>query len=176
MAEQLLIGPSRVRVKLRSPWAVALLPFITLGIYHLVWWYRINRELRDVGHANGVDLGQSPTSSLPALFPGALIIIPPFVSYWRGTHRVIGVARLTGTEPVNGWIALILFIVIQPAYGAYLQSSLNKAWGSRRPGTDRHLDSGGAAACDGARRRPRRARTLGWPGRDRARRPRCADP
>src|SRR3954471_10354324 len=128
MAEQLLIGPSRARVKLRSPWAVALLPFITLGIYHLVWWYRVNRELRDVGHGNGVDLGQSPTSSLLALFPGALIIIPPFVSYWRGTERVIGVARLTGTETVNGWIALILFIVIQPAYWAYLQSSLNQAW------------------------------------------------
>jgi hypothetical protein len=124
VAEQLLIGPSRAHVKLRSP----LLPFITLGIYHLVWWYRINRELRDAGHAHGVDLGQSPTSSLLALFPGALIIIPPFVSYWRGTNRVIGVARLTGTEPVNGWIALILFIVIQPAYWAYLQSSLNKAW------------------------------------------------
>ena len=130
MAEQLLIGPSRASVKLRSPWAVALLPFITFGIYHLVWWYRINRELRDVGHANGIDLGQNPTSSLLALFPGALIIIPPFVSYYRGTNRVIGAARLTGTEPVNGWIALVLFIVIQPAYWAYLQSSLNKAWGA----------------------------------------------
>jgi Domain of unknown function (DUF4234) len=130
MAEQLLIGPSRASVKLRSPWAVALLPFITLGVYHLVWWYRINRELRDVGHANGVDLGQSPASSLLALFPGALIIVPPFVSYWRGTNRVNGAARLAGTEPVNGWIALVLFIVIQPAYWAYLQSSLNKAWGA----------------------------------------------
>jgi hypothetical protein len=140
MAEQLLIGPSRASVKLRSPWAVALLPFITLGIYHLVWWYRINRELRDVGHANGVDLGQSPTNSLLALFPGALIIIPPLVSYYRGTNRVIEAARLTGTEPVNGWIALILFIVIQPAYWAYLQSSLNKAWGAAaREPTDTSL-------------------------------------
>ncbi len=24
-------------------------PFLTLGIYHLVWWYKINREVRDVG-------------------------------------------------------------------------------------------------------------------------------
>jgi len=141
MAEQLLIGPSRARVKLRSPWAVALLPFITLGIYHLVWWYRVNRELRDVGHGNGVDLGQSPTSSLLALFPGALIIIPPFVSYWRGTYRIVGAARLTGTEPVNGWIALVLFIVIQPAYWAYLQSSLNKAWAAAARGpTDAPVD------------------------------------
>lgn len=128
MAEELLIGPSRARVKLRSPWAVALLPFITLGIYHLVWWYRINRELRDVGDARGVDLGQGPTSSLLALFPGALIIIPPLVSYWRGTKRVMTAAQHTGTEPVNGWIALILFIILQPAYWAYLQSSLNHAW------------------------------------------------
>ena len=49
MAEELLIGPSRARVKLRSPWAVALLPFITLGIYHLVWWYKINKELKAYG-------------------------------------------------------------------------------------------------------------------------------
>ena len=51
MAEELLIGRNRERVKLRSPWAVALLPFITLGIYHLVWWYRINREMRDLGQS-----------------------------------------------------------------------------------------------------------------------------
>jgi hypothetical protein len=128
MAEHLLIGPSRAHVKVRSPWAAALLPFITLGIYHLVWWYRINRELRDVGHGRRADLGEHPTNSLLALFPGALIIIPPFVTYWRGTKRVLHANELTATEPLNGWIALILFIVIQPAYWAYLQSSLNHAW------------------------------------------------
>src|SRR4051794_683084 len=160
MAEELLIGPSRARVKLRSPWAVALLPFITLGIYHLVWWYRINRELRDVGHANGVDLGQSPTNSLLALFPGGLIIIPPFVSYWRGTNRVIGVARLTGTEPVNGWIALVLFIVIQPAYWAYLQSSLTKAWAAAA----RDTSVQGAPEMTPAAARDELARTTGRDG------------
>jgi hypothetical protein len=128
MAEQLLIGPTRASVKVRSPWAAALLPFITLGIYHLVWWYRINRELRDVGQGRGVDLGQNPTNSLLALFPGALIIVPPFVSYWRGTKRVMRATELAPSEPVIGWIALLLFIVIQPAYWAYLQSSLNHAW------------------------------------------------
>ena len=56
-------------MKVRSPWAAALLPFITLGIYHLVWWYRINRELRDYGKAKGYDLGQNPTNSLLALVP-----------------------------------------------------------------------------------------------------------
>jgi Domain of unknown function (DUF4234) len=61
MAYELQIPQSQERVKIRNPWAVALLPLITLGIYHLVWWYRINRELHDYGEAKGEDLGQSPT-------------------------------------------------------------------------------------------------------------------
>jgi hypothetical protein len=143
MAEELLIGPTRAPVKLRSPWTAALLPFITLGIYHLVWWYRINRELRDVGHGRGVDLGQNPTNSLLALFPGALIIIPPLVSYWRGTKRVMRAAEIAATEPVTGWIALVLFVFIQPAYWAYLQSSLNHTW---RAAAEEPADSARLAA------------------------------
>jgi hypothetical protein len=128
MAQELQLKQSDTVVKHRSPWAVALLPFVTLGIYHLVWWYRINREMRDFGAARGYDLGQSPTSSLLALFPGSIIIVPALVSYWRGTKRVQGTARVAHTEPVNGWIALILYIVLAPAYWAYLQVSLNSAW------------------------------------------------
>ena len=77
-------------VKVRSPWAVALLPIITLGIYHLVWWYKINKELKAYGEAKGFDLGQNPTNSLLALFPGGLIIIPALVSYWNGTEASPG--------------------------------------------------------------------------------------
>jgi hypothetical protein len=87
MAYELQIRDSEYRVKQRSPWAAALLPIITLGIYHLVWWYRVNRELRDFGRARGYDLGQNPTLSLLALFPGGLIVVPALVSYWRGTKR-----------------------------------------------------------------------------------------
>ena len=63
MAQELEIRNTNERVKLVSPWAAALLPIITLGVYHVVWWYRINRELRDFGRAKGYDLGQSPTNS-----------------------------------------------------------------------------------------------------------------
>ena len=62
-------------VKVRNPWAVALLPIITLGIYHLVWWYKINKELKAYGEAKGYDLGQNPTNSVLALFPGGIIVI-----------------------------------------------------------------------------------------------------
>jgi hypothetical protein len=128
MAYELQIPNTPERVKVRSPWAVALLPIVTLGIYHLVWWYRINRELRDFGRAKGYDLGQEPTNSLLALFPGGLIVIPALVTYWRGTKRVQGAARIAGKEPVNGWIALILYLVLSIGFWAYLQWSLNQVW------------------------------------------------
>src|SRR6478735_9193156 len=128
MAYEMQIRNSPGRAKIRSVWAVALLPIITLGIYLLVWWYKINRELRDYGDSKGYDLGQSPTNSLLALFPGGFIIIPPLVSYWRGTHRVQGAARLARTEPPNGWIALILYIILGLGFPAYLQYYLNHVW------------------------------------------------
>src|SRR5437763_5814719 len=128
VAQELQINNTDDRVKIRSPWAAALLPLITLGIYHLVWWYRINCELRDYGRANGYDLGQNPTNSVLALFPGGLIIVPALISYWRGTKRVQGAARIAGKEPVNGWIALILYFLLSPGLWAYLQISLNDVW------------------------------------------------
>jgi hypothetical protein len=129
VAEELQLRDGGGPVKVRNPWAVALLPFVTFGIYHLVWWYRINRELRDFGRARGRDLGQNPTASVLALFPGGLLIVPALVSYWRGTKRVQEAARVAGREPqVNGWIALILYIVLAPGYWAYLQVALNDDW------------------------------------------------
>jgi hypothetical protein len=130
MAHELQITGSQDRVKLRSPWAAALLPIVTLGIYHLVWWYRINRELRDYGRVKGHDLGQNPTASLLALFPGGIIVVPALITYWRGTKRVQAAARLAGEEPPNGWLAIILYLVISIGLWAYLQVSLNNVWRS----------------------------------------------
>jgi Domain of unknown function (DUF4234) len=128
MAYEMQIRQSQDRVKIRSPWAAALLPIITLGIYHLVWWYRINREMRDYGKAKGFDLGQNPTNSVLALFPGGLIIVPALITYWRGVKRVMGASRLAGQEPLSGWIAIILYLLIAPALWAYVQVELNKVW------------------------------------------------
>ncbi|MBV9336059.1 MAG: DUF4234 domain-containing protein [Solirubrobacterales bacterium] len=130
MAQELEIRNTNERVKLRSPWAAALLPIVTLGIYHVVWWYRINRELRDLGQAKGYDLGQNPTNSLLALFPGGLILVPALITYWRGGERIQGAARLAGKEPINGLISVVLFFVISPALWWYMQDSLNGIWRS----------------------------------------------
>ncbi len=59
---------------------------------------------------------------------GALVIVPALVSNYRGFKRVQAAQRLTGVEPLNGWIGLILFIIITPAFWAYIQSGLNNVW------------------------------------------------
>ena len=65
-----------------------------------------------------------------ALFPGGLIIVPALVTYWRGTMRVQEAGRVGGTEPINGVIALLLYIIIAPSFWAYIQVSLNAVWTS----------------------------------------------
>ncbi len=126
MAEEINVRGAEVKV--RNPWAVALLPLVTLGVYHLVWWYRVNRELRDYGNARGVDLGQNPTRSLLALFPGGLILVPALISYFNGVKRVQAASGLIGKEPPSGWIALALYLLLPPALWAYMQVSLNEVW------------------------------------------------
>jgi hypothetical protein len=128
MAQEMTIRGTGDLVKVRNPWAVALLPIATLGIYHLVWWYRINRELRDYGYAKEQNLGQNPTNSLLALFPGGLIIVPALITYWRGFRRVQAASGLAGRERANGWIGLILYLLLAPALWAYIQVSLNEIW------------------------------------------------
>src|SRR3954452_9689924 len=128
MAYEMKLRGTEHEVKVRNPWAVALLPIVTLGIYHFVWWYKINKELKAYGEAKGYDLGQNPTNSLLALVPGFLIVIPPLVSYYRGTKRVQGASTVAGREPVSGCITLTLYLLLSREMFAYLQVYLNNVW------------------------------------------------
>jgi hypothetical protein len=132
MAEEVQIAGTPATAKIRSPWAAALLPIITLGIYYLVWYYKINREMRDLGRARNTDeLGESPGTSLLAITLGALIIVPAIVSVVRTAQRIQKAERLVGIEQLlSGWLSLVLYILITPAFWAYQQSELNKVWRS----------------------------------------------
>jgi hypothetical protein len=130
MAEVVQIKGAGSTAKVRSPVAVALLPLITLGIYNLVWYYKINRELADLGKATGRtdELGDSPGKSLLAITLGAIVIVPAVISMINTFKRVQALQRTAGAEPLNGWLGLVLYLVISPVYYAYVQSGLNKAW------------------------------------------------
>jgi Domain of unknown function (DUF4234) len=132
MAEEVQIKGSRSTAKTRDPLGVALLTLVTLGIYFFVWYYKANREMSELGRARGIDeLGDSPGTSLLAVTLGALIIVPAIVSIYNTFQRTQAAARLTAVEPLNGWIALILYLLLAIGFPAYLQSGLNKVWGAQ---------------------------------------------
>ena len=113
---------------------VIVLSTITLFVYAWFWWYFINRELRDLGRARGsTELGDNPALSALAVSLGALIVVPPFVSVYNTCKRIQAAQRLGDErEPLNGWLALALFVAIAIVYipfaFGYVQSELNKVW------------------------------------------------
>jgi Domain of unknown function (DUF4234) len=116
--------------KIRSVWWVAILSVVTLGIYVFFWWYFINREMADYGRVKGTnELGDSPGKSVLAITLGALIIVPAILSIIHTFKRVQATQRLSReTAVINGWIGVLLLVVISPAFYAYMQSGLNSAW------------------------------------------------
>jgi hypothetical protein len=116
------------QVKVRGPVWVGIFSLLTLGIYAIYWVYATAKHLRDYGNARGRDLGQSPGMTLLAVTLGWLIIIPPFVALYRQAKRIQQAQHLAGVQPMNGWIALVLYLVVSPVFFAYEQSELNKAW------------------------------------------------
>jgi hypothetical protein len=129
MAQEIQIAGAGASAKVRNPVAVAILVVITLGIYGFFWWYFINREMADYGRAKGTsELGDKPWLSLLALFPGALVVVPALWTTVTTFKRVQAAQRLAGQSPINGWLGLVLYIVIAPAFDAYMQSGLNGVW------------------------------------------------
>jgi hypothetical protein len=111
---------------------VALLTLVTLGIYFFVWYYKVNREMSDLGRARGTDeLGDNPGTSLLAVTLGALIIVPAVISMYNTFQRIQAATRLTGVDPLNGWIALAFYLLLGLGFPAYLQSGLNRVWGAQ---------------------------------------------
>lgn len=143
MAAEVQISPNST-AKVRHPVAVPVLTVVTLGIYGIYWWYQINREMVDLGKAKGADgLGENATTSLLAVFPGFLVIIPPYFSLYNGVKRMQRSQEVTtGEVSFNGWIVLILILagfvigftsIIVPGY---IQAEMNKVWAT--------LEGGGA--------------------------------
>ncbi len=110
--------------KKRSPWGAWGLTIVTLGIYGFVWYYKINDEARRYLRDDTI----KPGISVLAVVLGWVIIVPPFVSYYRTAERVSRMEANAGieksVEPILGLIAAIVYALHIP----YLQSHLNKIW------------------------------------------------
>jgi uncharacterized membrane protein YjgN (DUF898 family) len=131
MAQEVQIQGAEKPAKIRDVVAVPLLTIVTLGIYGVVWYYKINREMADYGRVNGQadELGDSPVTSVLAITLGALVIVPALVSLFRCFKRIQALQRIAGgSQPINGWIGVLALIVFSPILYGYMQSGLNSAW------------------------------------------------
>lgn len=134
MAEVVRIRGTPAEAKIRHPLAVFGLVFLTLGIYYFVWYYKVNRELRDLGRATGEEerLGRSPLSSLLAITIGWLILVPPFVSFYRTFKRIEAAQEVNATsQRVSVPLGFVLYLVgllFLPVEVVYAQDELNRVW------------------------------------------------
>ena len=125
VAEELQVHGATV--KIRNPFLVFVWSIVTLGIYYVVWYYKINRELRG---ACGVEV--SPVVALLAVTVGWLVIVPPFVSWYRTFERIVAAQRGAGVtseaSPVLGFILFVVAVFVLPVELVYAQDELNKVW------------------------------------------------
>ncbi len=130
MATTVQIEGTTQTAKIRSPLAVVALSIITFGIYLIFWWYFVNREMKDYGKSKNTDeCGESPVVSLLALTLGWMIIVPPFVSIFKGFKRMNAANRLSGAgDGFDAGLGLLIWIFISPIAIYLFQANLNKVW------------------------------------------------
>jgi uncharacterized membrane protein YjfL (UPF0719 family) len=109
---------SRVVGKTRNPWGVFLLSLVTLSVYQLVWYFKINKELRDYSETIDVQPGMAV---LAITLGGFLIGIPPIVSYVHTSSRIQKAQKLSGSS--KRCSALLALVCL--CFGVvYIQSQL----------------------------------------------------
>jgi hypothetical protein len=106
--------------KVVKPWIVAALSFVTLGLYFLRWYYRVNREMREFGAArHDADLSASrPLRSLVAVLVGRFLLVPAIVSYVRFGGRIARCERLAarGAKGAGGIVAVLIVVLVATAF------------------------------------------------------------
>jgi hypothetical protein len=116
----------------REPLGVLGLSFITLGIYFLYWYYKVNDELRRFEHDDSI----SPTRSLMALLFGWIIIVPPFIAMYNTAKHVRSIEERMGiTSQLEPALVIVIMLLVSIGNGLYIQEHLNRIW-------DRAADAG----------------------------------
>src|SRR4051812_49521269 len=127
MGQKVTIPGTQVVVKPRNPVAVG---FLSLTVVYIpFYWYFINKELKQLGEARGVDLGTSPGVSTLAMSLGWFVLIPPFWTAYTTTERVKNAQIVTGRKDwLEGWISLVVMFMLSPLMFGFVQDQLNKVW------------------------------------------------
>jgi Domain of unknown function (DUF4234) len=109
----------------RNPLGVLGLSVVTLGIYFLYWYYKINDELKTFER----DPSISPTRSLMAMIFGWIIIVPPFIAMYNTAKHVQGVEQRMTIQPrIEPALAIVIMLLVSVGNGIYIQEHLNRIW------------------------------------------------
>jgi hypothetical protein len=128
MAEPVQIKGSSYEGKVRNPLGVVALSIVTLGIYYLFWYFKANKEMAELGKAHGTEeCGTSPGTSLAAIIPGFILIIPPYYSLYKACKRLNASERTAGApEGIEAPLLWLVMVFLSPV-GIYLfQRNLNR--------------------------------------------------
>lgn len=96
-------------MKKKSPAAVLLLPFVTFGIYSIVWVVKAKGEMVGKG----------------APIPTSWLLIVPFGNIWYFWKWSQGVEKVTNKE-MSSAVALLLTLLLGPIGHMVIQSKFNK--------------------------------------------------
>lgn len=114
---------SGILMKRRNPWLSWLLwPLLTLGIYHLVWYYKIHSEMAEFDSRRKVPI-VGPVLVLIFL---SWTFVAPLISYHNAGERIRNAQRAAGLEPTCSPIAAMLLSLLIGANTFYCQIQLNK--------------------------------------------------
>ncbi len=109
----------------REPLGVLGLSFITLGIYFLYWYYKVNDELKRFEHDDTI----GPTRSLMALLFGWIIIVPPFIAMYNTAKHVRTIEeRLSLVSQLEPALVIVIMFLLSIGNGLYVQEHLNRIW------------------------------------------------
>jgi hypothetical protein len=109
----------------REPLGVLGLSFITVGIYFLYWYFKVNDEVRRFDHDDSI----SPTRSLMALLFGWIIIVPPFIAMYNTAKHIRTIEERIGlSSQLEPALVIVIMIVVNIGNGLYVQEHLNRIW------------------------------------------------
>jgi hypothetical protein len=127
----------------RNPLVVLGLTFITIGIYGLYWYYKVNEEILRFTKDDTI----SPTRSLLAVFPGGLLIVPPFIAYYNTANHIVAMQeeRHMPSQISPALVVVLRLFLLSLAAAPYMQEHLNRVWDAA---------SAGASGASGVPPRP----------------------
>lgn len=108
--------------KTRNPFGVWILSLVTIGIYGIVWHYKVNREVKEFAR-----IEVSPGLAVLALF-GSCLVVPPIMTLVNTGSRIGQAEEAAGIQDrASGGVGFLLAI-LGGWHSMYYQAHLNKIW------------------------------------------------